>query len=56
MNKNPLYQINYADGESEFIICSKSDFKLEISRLKNLNVKFKWKRFPNKSKEFKNLD
>lgn len=56
INKLPLYEIKFANGESENLICSKSDFKLEISRLKNLGVKFKWKKFPNKSMEFKNLD
>jgi len=46
INKKPLFQINYSDGEIEFMICSKSEFKVEKNRLKNLGVKFQWKMFP----------
>ena len=56
INKLPLFEIRYADGNVENIICSKSQFDLETDRLKNLGVKFKWKMFPNKSKKFKNID
>lgn len=45
INKKPLFQINYSNGEIEFIICSKSEFEIEKNRLKNLGVKFKWKKF-----------
>ena len=52
INKNPLFQINYLNGETEFIICSKTEFQTESSRLKKLGIKFKYKMFPAKGFKF----
>ena len=41
--KKYLFVVFYLDGEIEFFVDSKSGFLNEMSRLKNLGVKLKWK-------------
>jgi len=41
--KKYLFVIVFFDGEIEFCVDSKSGFLNEMSRLKNLGVKLKWK-------------